>query len=48
MSQPVEIILAPKSDIRPRIYADTVGDEAHAGLLKVVQTTRDAKQRVSE
>jgi len=41
-------ILAPKPQARPRIYAYAIHDEAHAGLLKVGQTTRDVKQRVAE
>ncbi len=41
-------ILAPKPEARPRIYAYSIDDEAHAGLLKVGQTTRDVKRRVAE
>ncbi|NQV73085.1 DEAD/DEAH box helicase family protein, partial [bacterium] len=41
-------ILAPKPEARPRIYAYSIADEAHAGLLKVGQTTRDVKQRIAE
>ena len=42
MNKPtVEDILAPKPTARPRIYAYTIADEDHAGLLKVGQTTRD-------
>lgn len=48
MSKPLEEILAPKPEARPRIYAYAIADEAHAGLLKVGQTTRDVKQRVAE
>ena len=44
----IEEILAPKPDARPRIYAYSIADKAHAGLLKVGQTTRDVKQRVAE
>ena len=44
----IEEILAPKPDARPRIYAYSIDDKAHAGLLKVGQTTRDVKQRVAE
>jgi hypothetical protein len=44
----VEEILAPKPEARPRIYAYSIADEAHAGLLKVGQTTRDVKRRVAE
>ncbi|MBL1127408.1 MAG: restriction endonuclease [Chloroflexi bacterium] len=48
MSRPIEEILAPKPEVRPRIYAYAIHDDAHAGLLKVGQTTRDVKQRVAE
>ena len=45
MNKTIEEILAPKPKARPRIYAYSIADEAHAGLLKVGQTTRDVKQR---
>ncbi len=49
MNKPtIEEILAPKPEARPRIYAYSIADSAHAGLLKVGQTTRDVKQRVAE
>src|SRR5438874_561181 len=48
MSKTIEEILAPKPEARPCIYAYSIEDEAHAGLLKVGQTTRDVKQRVAE
>jgi len=49
MNKPtVEEILAPKPTARPRIYAYTIADEDHAGLLKVGQTTRDVTLRVAE
>ena len=48
MSKSIEEILAPKPEARPRIYAYSIADEAHKGLLKVGQTTRDVKQRVAE
>jgi hypothetical protein len=44
----IEEILAPKPEVRPRIYGYAIDDAAHAGLLKVGQTTRDVKQRVAE
>ena len=41
MSKTIEEILAPKPEARPRIYAYAIDDpRAHAGLLKVGQTTR--------
>jgi hypothetical protein len=48
MSKPTEELLAPKPSARPRIYAYSIADTAHHGLLKVGQTTRDVKQRVAE
>ena len=48
MSKTIDEILAPKPTARPRIYAYSIDDRAHAGLLKVGQTTRDVKQRVAE
>jgi hypothetical protein len=48
MNRPIEEILAPKPSARPTVYAYSIADKAHEGLLKVGQTTRDAKQRVSE
>src|SRR5262245_32580020 len=44
----IEEILAPKPEVRPRIYAYSIDDKAHKGLLKVGQTTRNVKQRVAE
>ncbi len=44
----IEEILAPKPEARPRIYAYSIDDEAHKGLLKVGQTARNVKQRISE
>lgn len=49
MSKPtIEDILAPKPVARPRVYAYSIADSAHQGLLKVGQTTRSVKQRVAE
>jgi hypothetical protein len=48
MNKTIEEILAPKPEPRPRIYAYSIDDKAHKGLLKVGQTTRDVKQRVDE
>ena len=48
MSKPIEDILTPKPEARPRIYAYAIADAAHHGQLKVGQTTRDVKQRVAE
>lgn len=49
MSKPsIEEILPPKPKARPRIYAYSIADEAHAGLLKIGQTSRDVQERVAE
>jgi hypothetical protein len=49
MTKPtIEDILAPKPEARPRIYAYSIDDKAHKGLLKVGQTTRDVKRRIAE
>ncbi len=49
MSKPtIDEILGPRPAARPRIYAYSIDDEAHKGLLKVGQTSRDVKQRVNE
>ncbi len=48
MNKTIEEILLPKPEARPRIYAYSIEDKAHAGLLKVGQTTRDVRQRVAE
>ena len=49
MNKPsIEEILAPRPEARPRIYAYSIADKAHEGLLKVGQTTRDVRRRVAE
>src|SRR5437764_1302617 len=48
MSKTIEEILVPKPEVRPRIYAYSIDDKAHEGLLKVGQTTRQVKQRVAQ
>ena len=48
MSKTIEEILLPKPEARPRIYAYAIADKAHAGLLKVGQTSREVKKRVVE
>ena len=48
MSKPIEDILLPKPEAHPRIYAYAIADKAHAGLLKVGQTSREVKKRVAE
>ncbi|MBW4040021.1 MAG: restriction endonuclease [Acidobacteria bacterium] len=48
MSKTIEEILTPKPIATPRIYAYSIDDKAHKGLLKVGQTTRNVKQRIAE
>ena len=48
MSKTIEEILAPKPEAQLRVYAYSIDDVAHHGLLKVGQTTRDVQQRVAE
>jgi hypothetical protein len=48
MSKPIEEILTPKPVARPRIYAYSIDDKAHDGLLKIGQTARNVKQRIAE
>lgn len=48
VTRTIEEILEPRPKARPRIYAYSIGDEAHDGLLKVGQTTRHVGRRVAE
>ena len=49
MSRAEGEIFTPKPVAQPpRIYAYSIEDTAHAGLLKVGQTTRDVKRRIAE
>jgi hypothetical protein len=48
MTRLIEEVLELKPEARPRIYAYSIDDEAHEGLLKVGRTTRDVKQRVAQ
>jgi hypothetical protein len=48
MSKSIDMVLASRPEIRPRIYAYSVSNDSHDGLLKVGQTTRDVKKRVEE
>jgi hypothetical protein len=48
MSKPIDDILSPKPEARPRVYAYSIDDKAHTGLLKIGQTTRNVQQRVAE
>ena len=48
MTRSIDEILSPKPQILPLIYAYSIDDKAHLGLLKIGQTTRNVKQRVAE
>jgi hypothetical protein len=48
VSKSIDEILAPKPEARLRIYAYSIDDDDHAGLLKVGQTTRGVKKRIAE
>ena len=48
MPERIEDILAPRPEARLRVYAYSIDDTAHEGLLKVGQTTRLAKKRIEE
>jgi hypothetical protein len=48
MSKPIQEILTPKPIARPRIYAYSISNDSHKGLLKVGQTTRNVKTRIDE
>ena len=48
MSRPIEDLLPGKPDARLRIYAYSIEDGAHEGMLKIGQTTRAVKSRVEQ
>ena len=49
MNKPtIEETLTSKPEASPRIYAYAIADAAHAGQLKIGQTTRNVKARVAE
>jgi hypothetical protein len=48
MSKRIEDLLPEKPDARLRIYAYSIEDVAHVGLLKIGQTTLDVKTRVDQ
>jgi hypothetical protein len=48
MSKSVEELLPEKPEARLRIYAYCIQDDAHAGWLKIGQTTLDVKTRVAQ
>ncbi len=48
MSEPIEVVFAERPASRLRIYAYTIDDDGHKGMLKIGQTARDVKARVAE
>jgi len=48
MSKPIDDLLPEKPDARLRIYAYSIDDVAHEGMLKVGQTTRSVQSRVEQ
>lgn len=48
MPRSIDELLPEKQSARLRIYAYSIDDPAHAGLLKVGQTTQDVKKRVAQ
>ena len=48
MPERIEEILAPKPEARLCVYAYSIDDKAHEGLLKIGQTTRVVKKRIAE
>jgi hypothetical protein len=48
VSKAIEDLLPEKPYARLRIYAYSIEDDAHAGLLKIGQTTQDVKTRVEQ
>lgn len=48
MTKPIEELLPAKPERRLHIYAYAIEDDAHAGMLKIGQTTRSVKVRVEQ
>ncbi|MBT6981252.1 MAG: restriction endonuclease [Candidatus Marinimicrobia bacterium] len=48
MNKTIDDLFPRKPESQPRIYAYSIEDEAHEGLLKIGQTIRDVKKRVLE
>lgn len=48
MTKPIEELLPVKPEARLRVYAYSIDDAAHAGLLKIGQTTQNVKARVAQ
>ncbi|RYZ88057.1 MAG: GIY-YIG nuclease family protein [Proteobacteria bacterium] len=48
MNKPLNDILIPKPIARLRIYAYSIDDSVHKGLLKIGQTTKVVRERVAQ
>lgn len=48
MPKDIDELLPEKSQARLRVYAYSIDDDAHAGLLKIGQTTQSAASRVEQ
>jgi hypothetical protein len=48
MSKPIDVLLPAKPNGRLRIYAYSINDEAHQGMLKIGQTTQSVQLRVAQ
>jgi hypothetical protein len=48
MSRPIHELLPPKPSGCPHIYAYSIADQPHDGLLKIGQTTQEVKTRVAQ
>jgi hypothetical protein len=48
MSKSIEELLPEKPDARLRVYAYSIDDAAHDGMLKIGQTTRSVQSRVEQ
>jgi hypothetical protein len=48
LHEPIEVLLPERPEARLRIYAYSIEDDAHSGLLKIGQTTLDVKTRIAQ
>ncbi len=48
MAKPIEELLPEKPEARLRIYAYSIEDDAHHGMLKIGQTTLSVQSRVEQ
>jgi len=48
MTKPIEDLLPAKPEGRLRIYAYSIQDANHEGMLKIGQTTKSVKSRIEQ